>query len=201
MTRFNPNWRNALPCAAMIAALTLASPVVAQESVLELNPDHTQVNITLGDILHTVHGTFKLKRGTVKFDPATGQASGLVVVDATSGDTGNHARDKKMHKDVLESAQYPEITFTPRQVEGQVYPEGEFKVQVLGTFAMHGASQPLTLVVQAHMTGGQLRADTRFTIPYVNWGMKNPSNLFLRVNDSVDITIHATGLIKPAAAK
>jgi polyisoprenoid-binding protein YceI len=158
------------------------------------------VSFTLGDVLHTVHGVFKLKRGTIKFDPATGHAGGRVVVDATSGDSGSHARDHKMHKDILESAQYPEITFTPEQVQGQILPQGDFKVQVRGTFTMHGARHPLTLVVQAHLAGEQLTADTQFTIPYVSWGLKNPSTLFLRVNDSVDIAIHAAAQIKLAAA-
>jgi polyisoprenoid-binding protein YceI len=182
-----------------LLALALASPANAQGAVLELDSGQTQVNFTLGDVLHTVHGTFHLKRGTVKFDTVSGHASGLVVVDATSGNTGSGARDHKMHKDVLESTAYPEITFTPQQVQGQVLPQGDFKVQVLGTFTLHGASHPLTLVIQAHLAGGQLSADTQFTIPYQSWGLKNPSTLFLRVNDTVDISIHAVGQIKLAS--
>jgi hypothetical protein len=61
---------------------------------------------------------------------------------------------------------------------------------------MHGAGHPLTLVVQVHLAGEQFTADTHFTIPYVSWGLKNPSTLFLRVNDTVDIAIHAVGQIK-----
>jgi len=30
-------------------------------------------------------------------------------------------------------------------------------------------------------------------VPYAKWGMKNPSILFLRVGDSVDIQLHAAG--------
>lgn len=200
MTKLNLLRKNLFTVAFALLALLLASPAVAQETVLELDPAQTQVSFTLGDILHTVHGTFKLKRGTVEFDPNTGHASGLVVVDATSGDSGSHARDHKMHKDILESAEYPEITFAPEKVQGQVLPQGDFKVLVLGTFTMHGESHPLTLVVQAHLTGQQLTADTHFTIPYVSWGLKNPSTLFLRVNDTVDIAIHLAGQIKLSAA-
>ncbi len=200
MTKLNPLRRNLFTLALALLALLLASPGVAQEAVLELDPAQTQVSFTLADVLHTVHGTFKLKRGTVRFDPNTGHASGLVVVDATSGDSGSHARDRKMHKDILESAQYPEITFMPEQVQGQVVPQGDFKVQVLGTFTMHGTSHPLTLVVQTHLAGEHLMADTQFSIPYVSWGLRNPSTLFLRVNDTVDIAIRAGGQIKFAAA-
>ncbi len=199
MTKLNLLRRSLISAVLALIALSQASPAVAQDVVLDFNPAQTQVNFTLGSALHAVHGTFKVKRGMVKFDPATGHASGLVVIDATSGASGNHARDHKMHKDILESAQYPEITFTPQQVQGQVPLQGDCKVQVLGTFTMHGASHPLALVVQAHLAGEQLTADTQFTIPYVSWGLKNPINLFLRVNDSVDIAVHAAGHIKLAA--
>jgi polyisoprenoid-binding protein YceI len=201
MADLNPSRRNLLTLALALLAVSVASPAAAQEAVLELDPNQTQVSFILGDVLHTVHGTFKLERGTVKFDPVSGHASGLVVVDATSGDSGSHARDHKMHKDILESGQYPEIIFTPEKLQGQVLPQGDFKVQVLGTFTMHGAGHPLSLVVQAHLTGQQLTADTHFTIPYVSWGLKNPSTLFLRVNDTVDIAIHLAGQIKLSAAQ
>jgi polyisoprenoid-binding protein YceI len=183
-----------------LLTLLLASPAIAQNAVLELDPAQSQVNFTLGAVLHTVHGTFKLKSGTVKFDPATGHASGLVIVDATSGNTDNSGRDRKMHKDVLESAQYPDVTFTPLQVQGQVLPQGDFKAQVIGTFTLHGASHPLTLVIQAHLAGDRLTADTQFPVPYQNWGLKNPSTLFLRVEDTVNVTIHASGQLRLASA-
>ncbi len=183
--------------APVVLALALsAAPAIAQEAVLELDPAQTQIGFTLGDVLHTVHGGFKLKRGTVKFNTATGQASGLVVVDVASGDSGSHARDHKMHKEVLESEQYPESTFTPQQIKGTLSPQGDSQVQVSGIFNLHGAEHPLTLVMQVHLAGDQLTADTSFTIPYVSWGLKNPSTLFLRVSNTVDITIHAAGRVR-----
>jgi len=181
--------------------LSLAPQARAQEAVLELDPAHTQIGFTLDDVLHTVHGVFKLKRGTINFDAATGKANGLVVVDASSGDSGSHARDRKMNKDVLQSDQYPEITFTPQQVQGQILSKGDFKVQVLGAFTMHGAGHPLTLVVQANVAGDQLIANMSFSVPYVSWGLKNPSTLLLRVNNTVEIVIQAVGHIKLVAAQ
>jgi len=184
----------------VLLVLSTAQHARAQEAVLELDLEQTQIGFTLGDVLHTVHGTFKLKQGTVNFNAATGEASGLVVVDATSGNSGSHARDHKMHKDILQSDQYPEITFVPQQVRGQVLPAGEFKVHVVGTFTMHGESHPLTLIVQAHATGEQLTANVTFSIPYMSWGLRNPSTLFLRVNSTVDIAIQAVGHIRLDAA-
>jgi hypothetical protein len=38
--------------------------------------------------------------------------------------------------------------------------------------------------------GGQYNVAATFEVPYVKWGMKNPSTLMLRVSDKVEITIH-----------
>jgi polyisoprenoid-binding protein YceI len=200
MTKLDPLRRFILTLALALLAFPLASPATAQEAVVEFDPTQTQVSFTLGDVLHTVHGTFKLKQGKITFDPTTNHAGGLVVVDATSGDSGSHARDHKMDKDVLESAKYPEITFVPEQVQGQGLSPGEFKVQVAGAFTLHGTSHPLTLVVQSHLAGKRVTVDTHFTIPYVSWGLKSPSTLFLHVNDTVEIDIHAVGQIKLPSA-
>src|SRR5579862_3219381 len=83
--------------------LTTATVLLGQETVLELNPAQSRVEFTLSDVLHTVHGSFKLKRGTVHYDFATGKCSGEIVIDTQSGDSGSEARDKRMHHNILES--------------------------------------------------------------------------------------------------
>ena len=45
------------------AALQSAPRVAAQEMVLDLDSALSEVNFTLPDVVHTVHGTFKLKSG------------------------------------------------------------------------------------------------------------------------------------------
>jgi polyisoprenoid-binding protein YceI len=157
------------------------------------DPARTTVDFTLGDVLHTVHGTFRLKSGVIHFDPGTGKASGSVVVDATSGDSGSHARDGRMHKNILESGRYPEIVFTPDSVNGKLSAEGTAQAQVHGVFRIHGADHEMTLPFEVQTEGGAVTAATRFSVPYVKWGMKNPSTFVLKVNETVDIGIHAVG--------
>ena len=173
-------------------ALAAAAPgtIPAQTAILEMDPAETRVEFTLGDVLHTVHGAFVLKRGNFRFDAATGKASGELVVDAASGDSGSAARDRRMHANVLESARYPEIVFRPDRVEGKLEPQGVSKVQLHGMFAIHGAEHEITVPAEVEADGGRYNATVQFAVPYVKWGMKNPSTLFLRVNDRVDITIH-----------
>jgi polyisoprenoid-binding protein YceI len=176
-----------LACAAMLAA---ASSIPAEDTVLQIDPSQTKVEFTLADVLHTVHGNFLLKRGDIRFDAATGKASGELVVDAASGASGSGARDRNMHKNVLESARYPDIVFRSDRVEGKVAPRGASKVALHGMFSIHGAEHDITLPVEVEAAGGQYTAAIRFAVPYVQWGMKNPSTLFLRVSDKVEITIH-----------
>lgn len=99
-----------------------------------------------------------------------------------------------MHKDVLESAKYPEIVFTPDRVDGTVAPQGASQIQVHGVFRIHGAAHEITLPVEVRMSKGQASVKTSFAILYVKWGMKNPSTLFLRVGDRVEIEA-ATGAL------
>ena len=148
----------------------------------------------MGGTLHSVHGSFKLKRGTIRFDPASGKIGGEAVVDATSGESGSEGRDRRMHADILESARYPEIVFTPDRVEGAVARQGASQIEVHGTIRIHGAEHEVTLPVHVEMTqmaNGPATATIHFTIPYVKWGLKNPSTLFLRVSDKVVIDIAA----------
>ncbi len=172
--------------------LTLASAASAQ-AVFDLDASQSRAAFTLSDVLHTVHGSFKVKRGSIHFDPS-GEASGEIAVDATSGESGSGARDKKMHQSVLESQKFPEIVFVPSRVRGAVNAHAyDGKVEIDGTFTIHGASHPLTASATVVAAGDRLQTKVHFVVPYVSWGMKNPSTLFLKVGETVDIDLDASG--------
>jgi polyisoprenoid-binding protein YceI len=180
------------------AALMLCVCATAQPIVLECDPAQTQASFALSATLHAVHGSFQLRHCAVRFDPATQKISGDIVFDATSGLTGNDRRDHKMHKDVLESGRYPDITFHPDRVEGNVNRQGTSRVQVHGLFGVHGAQHEIAVPVEVKLDGDHWGADARFPVPYVAWGMKNPSNLFLHVGDSVEVEFHGAGKLSAA---
>ena len=175
------------------AALSLAPAGRAQEFVVQLDPAQTKIEFTLGSTLHTVEGTFKLKSGTIRFDRTSGKIGGSIIVDATSGESGNAGRDRKMHREILESNKYPEIIFTPSQVKGTFDPKGASKLEVSGQFRLHGQDHDLTLPIDIQPSGRQLRMATHITIPYIKWGLKNPSTFILRASDKVELDIHAAG--------
>ena len=183
----------------ILAALFLASTgLLAQEAatLLRVDPAKTSASITLDATLHTVHGKFLLRRGDLRFDPVSRKVSGEIVFDATSGKTANDGRDHKMHKDVLESAKFPDISFRPDRVEGKILDSGTSTVQVHGQFGIHGTEHELTVPVEVRFEPDHWRASTHFDIPYVKWGMKNPSNLFLHVSDSVKVEFVGEGALQ-----
>ncbi len=185
-----------------LAVLTsLAVSAAAQQTSFQLDPAQTSVRFTLDDVLHTVHGTFRLQQGSLEFETASGKISGEIVVDAKSGESGSGMRDRKMHKEILESDRYPEISFRPDRIEGSVANPGKSSVRVHGMFNLHGVDREITVPVEVEMAADRWTATVHFTVPYVKWGMKNPSTLFLRVNDSVEIDLVAAGsLARPRAA-
>jgi polyisoprenoid-binding protein YceI len=197
-TRLNRNVNAALSSRWLIANLLAflccaAATAQSQELRLQFDPSKTTIAFTLGDVLHTVHGSFQLKSGDVEYKIATKSVSGNLIVDATSGQSGNHSRDHKMHKEILESDRYPVISFRPDRVDGNVAAMGSSTIQVHGIFSIHGSDHELTMPVKVEVLPDHWTADSHFTIPYVKWGMKNPSTFVLRVSESVEIDVHASG--------
>src|ERR1700730_3314844 len=164
----------------------------SQTRTVVFQPETTSIRWTLSGQIHPVHGTFKLKRGAVDVNPDDGSADGLIEVDATSGESGNPARDGRMHKSILESDRYPIISFRPTHVIGKVMSSSDEVVTVEGVFSIHGAEHPLQLSINIHPESNAITLKTHFTVPYVGWGMKDPSIFVLRVNNTVDIDVEAT---------
>jgi polyisoprenoid-binding protein YceI len=196
--RLNRNVNVALSSRWLIANLLAilscaAATAQSQELRLQFDPSKTTIAFTLGDILHTVHGSFQLKSGDVQYKITAKSVRGNLIVDATSGQSGNRSRDHKMHNEILESARFPEIDFHPDRVEGNVGPLGTSTIQVHGMFSIHGSDHELTMPVRVEVFPDHWTADTHFTVPYVKWGIKNPSTFVLRVSESVEIDVHASG--------
>ncbi len=178
---------------ALAASAQNGAALDLRSGALELDPSKTLVEFRLPGSLHTTHGTFKLERGTIIADPATGKAGGSIVVDARSGDTGIGARDNDMRENVLEAQRYPEITFDPQHFTYELKSGGQFQATMQGVLTLHGGRHDVALTAQGQLIGDNLTATTHFSIPYVEWGMKDPSVLFLTVAKKVDIDIATTG--------
>jgi polyisoprenoid-binding protein YceI len=187
-------------CSVLLGLTVLISNACAQEMAFQLDPEQSRVQFTLGATFHEVHGSFQLKGGTIRFNPASGEASGSLIVDATSGNTGNERRDRRMHRQILEDQKYPEIVFAPQHISGKLAPQGTSQLELQGVLSLHGEQHPMTFVVPVQINEAKVSAEVRFTLPYQKWGMKNPSTFVLRVSDKVSIDVHAVGRLSGSSA-
>ena len=187
--------------AAFCCALLLAPAAFSQKPqtpfAVTLDPATTAIHWTLNTNTHIVHGTFKLRSGAFKIDPATGDASGLIVVDATSGESGDASRDKRMNSAILESPQYPLITFRPTHVDGPIDLTAAGPVTVHGIFTLHGQEHPLQITVNLHPQASAVALAAHFTVPFVTWGLKDPSTFVFRTDKEVILDIDATIVPNP----
>jgi len=177
--------------------LEQAEAATTSQLTLMVDPSQSRVHWTVDSTLHTVHGTFAVKCGAMHFDPETGKASGEIVVLATSGESGNSSRDEKMHKVVLESAKYPDAAFRFTQVDGKVAASGNSDVQLHGVFVLHGSEHEFSVPVHAELGNGKWKGTAKFEVPYIRWGLKDPSNWLLKVKPAVQVELELAGAWKP----
>jgi polyisoprenoid-binding protein YceI len=174
----------------------LCSPfALAQHQTFNINPDASNVTFTLDSGHDTTNGTFHVQKGTVDFDRATPALSGLIVVSASTGNTGNASRDKKMLNDVLQVSKFADVTFVPQNYSGTFHPTGDSTLQVTGIFTLHGAPHTITVPMEMHIEGNKLTATTTFKVPYVEWGLKDPSWFVLKVAKEVEVKLTLVGFI------
>lgn len=170
-------------------------PARAGQLTIDLDTSRTQIAFTVKDVLHTVHGTFQVKEGHLIVDAGTGAMSGNIVVNAASGNSGSPARDKRMTRDILQAHQFPEIRFDPSSATGSIQPDHASDIQVTGLFLIHGQSHKIRIPMHVQLSATEVIATGMFEVPYVAWGLKNPSTFLLKVNDSVQIDVKAVGHI------
>ncbi len=180
----------------MAGVLLCAGLAGAQTTTVRIDPVQSQVSFTLGDVLHTVRGNFQVSEGEVRFNRDASTVSGVINVGAGSGKSGNDTRDRRMSKDVLEAGKFTTVSFAPQTMTGSLAESGDSTVQVTGLFTVHGSSHPLTVPVSVHIEGGRCSATTHFVVPYVQWGMKDPSTFVLRVAKEVSIDLTLAGKIE-----
>jgi polyisoprenoid-binding protein YceI len=181
--------------AVFALAVMLHSSAAAQQQTFTINPDASEVKMTLNTTHEVVHGAFHIQSGSIEFDRSAPKISGSVVVLAGSGKTGNDSRDKKMGKDILNVQQHNTVSFTPKTYTGKIAASGDSAIQVAGVFTLLGTPHDLTIPMQVHIEGGNCTAMGHFVVPYVQWGLKDPSFMIWKADKDVAIDLLLTGQI------
>jgi polyisoprenoid-binding protein YceI len=174
--------------------------IPARNLAIHFDPQATQIHFKVGSLVRDVRGTFQFKGGALAIDPDSTLAQGELLVDATTGCTGNGARDKQMQDEVLESKRYPSIFFHAEHLRGQVpKTDGSSDVIAEGMLNIHGADHPMQMKVHLVRVGNALSATTHFSVPYVEWGMKNPRGTFLHLSKTAQVDVSAKGTVRTVA--
>ena len=181
--------------AVVALALIFAPAALAQHQTFAVNPDASEVKMKLNTTHEVVNGTFHIQSGSINFDRTASRISGIVIVAAGSGKTGNDSRDKKMNKDILKVDQYTTVSFAPKTYTGTIAPSGDSTIQVSGVFTLLGNPHDLTIPMQIHMDGSKATAKAQFVVPYVQWGLKNPSFLIWKADNDVAIVLNLVGQV------
>lgn len=189
--------RAAFLLAAALSVLT-SSGATAEERTLTLDPETTEIRFTVGATLHSVEGTVAVVEGALRFDPAGGPVGGEIVADATSAESGKPGRDEDMHRKVLQSEEFGTFTLRPTELVGAVDLDGTSKIELRAVLAIHGGEHPVTLPAEVTIDGTNLTGSATLEVPYVEWGMKNPSKLLLRVDKLVKVQILLVGTLSAA---
>jgi len=172
---------------ALAAVLTPAA--LSQHQTFVVNPDASEVKITLKTTHELVNGAFHIQSGSIEFDRGTPKMLGSVVVLAGSGKTGNDSRDKKMNKDILKVEQYVNVSFEPKSYAGVIAPSGDSTIQVTGIFTLLGTPHEITIPILVHLEGTTTTAKAHFVVPYIQWGLKDPGFMFWKVDKDVTIDL------------
>jgi len=183
------------------ALLLIAAPAILyaqdkDQNKLSLDTNRSEVLFTLSDTLHTVRGTFHIQQGDITFDPATGKADGSIVVDALSGKSGNSVRDRRMANDELKAPDFKTVAFAPTRFTGNFNPTGDSTLQVHGLFTLIGTPHEIDVPMQVQVNGDQIHAVGSFVVPYVQWGLKDPSTFMIKVNKEVHVDLDLSGTLR-----
>lgn len=185
----------ALAISVLAVPLAAATDTVppGKLAVLALDPAKTTITYSLDGWPHHTQGTFKLKRGVIEIDPSSGRMTGTITVDAASGDSGHSIRDEEMKSSVLEVDRFPEISFAPRQVLTHGDPQKAFPVKVTGLMLLHGTQHALTIDATVDRQENNVTIHCNFPVPFVEWGVRDPSILMFKVSKQVlvDVTANA----------
>jgi YceI-like protein len=181
--------------AVFALAVIFAQAALAQHQTFLVNPDASEVKMTLNTTHEVVTGNFHIQSGSVEFDDGIPKMSGLIVVAAGSGKTGNDSRDKKMNKEILKVEKYATVSFEPKTYAGAIAPSGDSAIQVTGIFTLLGTPHEITVPMMVNMIGANATAKAHFVVPYVQWGLQNPSFLIWKAENDVAIDLNLVGAI------
>lgn len=190
--------------AAIMTMLATASPLHARQIVFRLDSARTSIGFDADATLGTFHGAARRFSGRVTLADAAAPAtaSGSIVVQVASFETGNGMRDGHLRHD-MDADDYPTITFELRAVdlegvESAVAGAGvndppdaplEHGAILRGDLTIHGETRAVGVPARFRVTSDSIRVVGRLPIRFTDFAMKPPSRLLGTVRVRNDLVL------------
>lgn len=183
----------------VVSAVSLGSPAVAGETY-NVDTVHSTVLFRVKHMNTSwAYGRFNDVGGTIVLDDDPSQCKFDIRVKAASVDTANEKRDQHLRGvDLLNSAQFPEMTFQSTKVAERVAAAGAKKkaaspgLSVTGDLTFHGVTRPVTVTFQRSGSGKDMQGnpivglEATFMIKRSDYGMKE---MLGALGDNVRLTV------------
>jgi polyisoprenoid-binding protein YceI len=151
-----------------MTSIDAASDLTRFSGTWTLDPERTTVEFhTKAMWILPVKGRAKALSGEAQINPS-GDATGRLVIDATSVDTKNRKRDNHLRTaDFFEVDKFPTIEFAATRAR----PAGAGLVEVTGDLTVHGVVKPLTLQAEVSESGNSATVSSEVEIDRSLWGV------------------------------
>lgn len=102
--------------------------------------------------------------------------------------------NKELKEIVLETAQYPDITFKSSEVKGGLK-NGQFEIKIGGDITLHGVTRHIVIPATVSIEGDELHAKGEFTLDRSKFNVKATSAFhgWVRVKNKLKFTFDIVG--------
>jgi polyisoprenoid-binding protein YceI len=180
--------------------LALANPADAKSYYYKFNEKGSTINFYVISTLHKPIGSVNKFKGyiDIKADDKDQiqKADGLLEIPAASLFTNQSMRDNRMHKETLDVAKYPLITFKVNNAKitnNTLKQNGMMNVTLIGPLTIHGVSRNAQIPVNVKLAPDKETATVTgaYDVNFKDYGMPDPSiPLVGKVNENVKVTFN-----------
>ncbi|MDE3033519.1 MAG: YceI family protein [Acidobacteriota bacterium] len=181
------------PLRILFAALALAALPATAQDVYRIDPVHSEMAFSIRHLLAKTSGRFTKFSGEIHLDTKDITKSTVeVTIDAASINTDSTMRDNDLRSPrFFDVAKYPTITFKSTAVKEVA----KGKLEITGTFTMHGVTKQITFPITDAGTGPGMRPgsvvagfiDGALTINRDDYGITTYSGM---IGNDVAITLN-----------
>ncbi len=119
-----------------------------------------------------------------------------ITVNVASLATDQSRRDNFVRGNILQTDQYPEAYFVPREISGLSFPlpeTGQVSFQVTGDLTIRDVTRPVTWAVSGAVEGGQAVGTASTTFTFAEFNLSQPRvPVVLSVKDSITLETDIT---------